>query len=129
MNNQKLTASELDCVFRTTEALRDYIMGVRNNSSNKLLLRALGYIEKADKILEDVEVRNISVMYGPPEVLFSPKELAEKRLRKEVMQQVLRTEMTAEQWREIVADLVMDENCDHRLIQDLIKEENNQELL
>ena len=126
MNNQKLTASELDCVFRTTEALRDYIMGVRNNSSNKLLLRALGYIEKADKILEDVEVRNISVMYGPPEVLFSPKKLAEKRLRNEIMQQVLRTELTAEQWREIVADLVMDENCDHRLIEDLIKDNNNQ---
>lgn len=128
MNNQELSASELDCVFRTTSALRSYIMEVRN-SRNKMLLKALGYIEKADKILEDVEERNMSVMYGPPEVLFSPKELAEKRLRKEVMQQVLRTEMTAEQWREIVADLVMDENCDHRLIQDLIKEENNQELL
>ncbi len=129
MNNQELSSSELDCVFRTTEALRDHIMEVRNKSSNKLLLKALGYIEKADKILEDVEVRNISVMYGPPEVFFSPKELAEKRLRNEIIQQVLRTELTAEQWREIVADLVMDENCDHRLIQDLIKEENNQELL
>ena len=90
MNNKELTASELDCVFRTTEALRDYIM------------------------------------YGPPEVIFSPKKLAEKRLRNEIMQQVLRTELTAEQWREIVADLVMDDNCDHRLIEDLIKDNNNQ---
>jgi hypothetical protein len=127
MNNQELTSSELDCVFRTTEALRGYIMEVRSSkNANKVLLKALKHIEKADQILEEVESDNIEVMYGPPEVFFSPKELAEKRLRDEVIQQVLHTELTAEQWREIVADLVADESCNCRTIQNQINEESSE---
>ncbi len=127
MSNQELSSSELDCVFRTTEALRGYIMELRGSkNANKELLKALKHIEKADQILEEVESNNIEVMYGPPEVFFSPKELAERRLRNEIRQQVLRTELTAEQWREIVADLVADESCDYRTIQDRINEESSE---
>ena len=124
MSNQELSSSELDCVFRTTEALRGYIMEVRSSKkANKKLLEALKHIEKAEQILVEVEDRNIQIMYGPPEVIFSPKELAERRLRNEIMQQVLLTELTAEQWREIVANLAVDKSCDCRTIQDYINEE------
>ena len=127
MNNQELTASQLDCVFRTTEALCGYIREVRRSkNTNKMLLEALKHIEKANQILIEVEDRNIPIMYGPPEVIFSPKKLAEQRLRNEIKQQVLRTELTVEQWREIVADLAADRRCDCRTIQDRINEASSE---
>lgn len=121
MIHDELSPSQLDCVFRTMEALRNYIFEVRSShTGNKELLKALKHVEKADTILEAVGESNIQVMYGPPETMFSPKELAEMRLRDEVMQQVKQADLTAEQWKELVADLASNENIDFRIIKDLL---------
>ena len=123
MNPDELTSSQLDCVFRTTDALHGYIVEMhKSHTDNKELLKALEHIEKALGILSGVEADHIQLMYGPPEVMFSPKELAEMRLRDEVMQQVKQADLTAEQWKELVADLAADENIDFRIIKDLIEE-------
>lgn len=122
MTHDELSPSQLDCVFRTMEALRNYIFEVRSSrTGNKELMKALNYIEKADTILEAVGESNIQVMYGPLETIFSPKELAEMRLRDEVMRQVEHADLTAEQWKELVSDLTSDENIDFRIIKDLLE--------
>ena len=97
----------------------------KSKNANKVLLEALKHIEKANQILLEVEEDNIRIMYGPPEVMFSPKELDERRLRNEIMHQVLRTELTAEQWREMVADLVTNKRCDCRIIQGIVQDNIN----
>lgn len=123
MTPDELSSSQLDCVFRTTDALRNYIIEVRSShTGNKELLKALKHIEKADTILEAVGNSHIQVMYGPPETMFSPKELAEMRLRDEVMQQVEQADLTAEQWKELVTDLTADENIDFRIIKAILEE-------
>lgn len=123
MSHDELTTSQLDCVFRTTDALRNYIVEMyKSHTDNKELQKALEHIEKALGILTGVEADHIQVMYGPPEVMFSPKELAEMRLRDEVMQQVKQVDLTAEQWKDLVADLAADEDIDFRIIKDLIED-------
>ena len=123
MPHDELTSRQLDCVFRTTDALRNYIVEMhKSNTDNKDLLKALKHIEKAFGILSGVEEDHIQVMYGPPEVMFSPKELAEMRLRDEVMQQVKQADLTADQWKDLVADLAADEDIDFRIIKSILEE-------
>ena len=51
---------------------------ISSNSGNKVLRKQLN---KIDWRKVKAEERDICVMYGPPEVFFSPKKKAEKRLR------------------------------------------------
>lgn len=123
MPEQNLTPRELNNVYKTRDALISYIDEMRqSNTTDKYLLEAQKHIEKAMDILEEVSDSHTCVLYGPPEVVFSPKELAEMRLRDEIAQQVENTELTAEQWREIVSELVSSEGCDCGIVQDLIEE-------
>lgn len=75
-------------------------------------------IEEADEMMEKVEPESIQVMYGPPEDMFSRRELAEMRLRDEVLQEVAQ----ADQWKDLVAELVAEEHVDFRLVKILLEE-------
>ena len=79
-------------------------------------------IEEADEMLEKVEPESIQVMYGPPEDMFSRRELAEMRLRDEVLQEVAQADLTVDQWKDLVAELVADEHVDFRLVKILLEE-------
>lgn len=80
------------------------------------------HIEEATEMLEKVEPESIQLMYGPPEDMFSRRELAEMRLHDEVLQDVEQADLTADQWKDLVAELVADEHVDFRLIKVLLEE-------
>ena len=79
-------------------------------------------IEEADEMLEKVEPESIQVMYGSPEDMFSRRELAEMRLRDEVLQEVAQADLTVDQWKDLVVELVAEEHVDFRLIKYLLEE-------
>lgn len=54
-----------------------------SNSSNKVLQKVRKKIKLIEWRVDKAEGRDIRVMYGCPEVLFSPKKKAEKRLREQ----------------------------------------------
>lgn len=123
MNDNKLTTKEFDCVCQIVEALSLYISEVNcSNTDNKELLKALKPIEEAHRILEEIIDENCPLMYGPPEVMFSPKELAEMRLREEVIQQVERAELDAEEWKNLMVEIVSSDITDFRFAQELLEE-------
>ena len=93
-----------------------------SNTDNKELLKALKPIEEAHRILEEIIDENCPLMYGPPEVMFSPKELAEMRLREEVIQQVERAELDAEEWKNLMVEIVSSDITDFRFAQELLEE-------
>ncbi len=80
------------------------------------------HIEEAAEMLEKVEPESIQLMYGPPEDMSSRRELAEMRLHDEVLQDVEQADLTADQWKDLVAELVADEHVDFRLIKVLLEE-------
>lgn len=123
MNDNKLTTREFDCVCQTFEALSSYISEVNcSNTDNKELLKALKPIEEARHLLEELVDENCPSMYGPPEVMFSQKELAEMRLREEVVQQVGQAELDAGEWKNLVVEIVSSDLTDFRFAQELLEE-------
>ena len=123
MKNNDLSSRALDTIYKTSAALFEYIVEFRNTKDdNEVIKEAYSHIVKASEVLDNITLNNMSVIYGPPETVFSPKELAEMKFRDETEQLVNRTELKAEQWREIVGELVSTEECDCKIIQDLINE-------
>lgn len=123
MNDNELTTKEFDSVCQIVEALSSYISEVNcSNTDNKELLKALKPIEEARHLLEELVDENCPLMYGPPEVMFSPKELAEMRLREEVVQQVEQAELDADEWKDLVVGIVSSDITDFRFAQELLEE-------
>ena len=117
MNDNKLTTKEFDCVCQIVEALSSYISEFNcSNTDNKELLKALKPIEEAHRILEEIIDENCPLMYGPPEVMFSQKELAEMRLREEVIQQVERAELDAEEWKNLMVEIVSSDESEKDML-------------
>lgn len=73
MPKQDLTPRELNSVYRTKEALFEYVVDIHESkTTDKDLLEALEHIEKAMDILEKVSDSHTCVLYGAPEAVFSP---------------------------------------------------------
>jgi hypothetical protein len=67
-----------------------------------------------------------SVLYGPPEDFFSRKGPAERFLCDKTVRMIENVELTAQQWKEILTELVTTEQCDYRAVLDLIKEKTQE---
>ena len=63
-----------------------------------------------------------SVMYGPPEVIFSMKNKSEEKLRKEVMLKVTNKQLSETQWKEIVKQILNEVPESRETIDRLISE-------
>lgn len=67
-----------------------------------------------------------SVLYGPPEDFFSRKDSAERFLCDKTVRMIENVELTAQQWKEILTELVTTEQCDYRTVQELISEKKTE---
>lgn len=123
MNDKELTTREIDTIYKTFDVLADYVVEMKEaKGKDKNISKAYSHIEKACEILQDFSFAHVAVMYGPPEAIYSPKELSELRFRDETRRMVTKTQLSSDQWQSIVSELVSSDVCDCKQIQDLINE-------
>ena len=67
-------------------------------------------------------IDDISVMYGPPEMLFSKKNKTEEKLKKEVLLKVNNKNLSETQWKEIVKQILNEVPESRETIERLISE-------